>query len=323
MNDKPTYAELERRLIETTAACAAMRALLSKLRRLVSSYEELHDLRIIEVIGGVLKGQEEATRKSVEMPSMHSGKSQCDEQVGTSEIGDADKSEDLSRAPHREGASQMEKEKGVEQEKPIQGIGSSKGSCSSGFRETKEAVKLSGLRTKEEPTRTSRELLTSALRDLGVLKMPWTQAQEAIADLIEKALQPTAGAELLAEQDALKAELKEAIEDRDDAQTQFENERNQRQKEVGAQEYRGNTVSYIYDKCANYGRQFDNMRARLQSERELADRLGEALNTAHRQWRGYAESDRTDEDLQNATHAEARMYQHGEIALSEWREARK
>lgn len=143
----------------------------------------------------------------------------------------------------------------------------------------------------------------------------------------QAALQSTAGAELLAERDVLKAELKEAIEDRDDAQTQFENERNQRQKEVGAQEYRGNTVSYIYDKCANYGRQFDNMRAQLTSERELADRLGEALEY-------YGDMTRLEvpegwdypgmgggPDLDQMV--EADIGETARTALSEWREARK
>jgi len=39
-----------------------------------------------------------------------------------------------------------------------------------------------------------------------------------------------------------------------------ERERSERQKEIGMQEYRGNTVSYIYDKERNYGAHFDRMR---------------------------------------------------------------
>ena len=42
-------------------------------------------------------------------------------------------------------------------------------------------------------------------------------------------------------------------------------EARERQKETGMQEYRGNTVSYIYDKCANYAKQFQ------EKERELAE----------------------------------------------------
>lgn len=40
-------------------------------------------------------------------------------------------------------------------------------------------------------------------------------------------------------------------------------EREQRQKEIGAQEFRGNTVSYIYDKEKSYGAHFDRMRGEI------------------------------------------------------------
>jgi hypothetical protein len=48
---------------------------------------------------------------------------------------------------------------------------------------------------------------------------------------------------------------------------------------IGMQVYRGNTISYIYDKCANYGKQFDSMQKELgvlKSENEV---LRSQLNT--------------------------------------------
>jgi hypothetical protein len=41
--------------------------------------------------------------------------------------------------------------------------------------------------------------------------------------------------------------------DSDDCAAMLERERNQRQLDVGSQEYRGNTVSYMYDKAKCYG----------------------------------------------------------------------
>lgn len=52
---------------------------------------------------------------------------------------------------------------------------------------------------------------------------------------------------------ALQKQLEEARAECDDAQGQAERERAQRQLAVGAQEYRGNTVSYMYDKAKCYG----------------------------------------------------------------------
>jgi hypothetical protein len=49
-------------------------------------------------------------------------------------------------------------------------------------------------------------------------------------------------------------------------------ERARRQKDVGSQEYRGNTVSYIYDKEQAYGKKFDEMNAELAILREAVKR---------------------------------------------------
>lgn len=59
--------------------------------------------------------------------------------------------------------------------------------------------------------------------------------------------------ELLARLDHATAELAEVREDRNYWERQASHERAQRQLEVGAQEYRGNTVSYMYDKAKCYG----------------------------------------------------------------------
>jgi hypothetical protein len=44
--------------------------------------------------------------------------------------------------------------------------------------------------------------------------------------------------------------------------------------DIGAQTYRGNTISYIYDKCRNYGEQFDCLNAEVQ---RLSDELHAVL----------------------------------------------
>lgn len=57
----------------------------------------------------------------------------------------------------------------------------------------------------------------------------------------------------------LRQELRAAKEDAAYWEKAHERERAERQKEIGMQEYRGNTISYIYDKCKNYGAHFDRM----------------------------------------------------------------
>lgn len=57
----------------------------------------------------------------------------------------------------------------------------------------------------------------------------------------------------------LRQELRAAKEDATYWEQAHERERAERQKEIGMQEYRGNTISYIYDKCKNYGAHFDRM----------------------------------------------------------------
>lgn len=39
----------------------------------------------------------------------------------------------------------------------------------------------------------------------------------------------------------------------------------QKSKEIGKSEHRGNTVDYIYDKCENYGKQFDYIKAEAEA----------------------------------------------------------
>lgn len=68
---------------------------------------------------------------------------------------------------------------------------------------------------------------------------------------------------LLSTVSGLRKQLADVTAERDDWQNQYEHERSERQKEIGMQEYRGNTISYIYDKCRNYGKQFDEQRERL------------------------------------------------------------
>lgn len=51
----------------------------------------------------------------------------------------------------------------------------------------------------------------------------------------------------------LETELNQALESAAFWEAECERERAQRQREVGAQEYRGNTVSYMYDKAKCYG----------------------------------------------------------------------
>lgn len=65
------------------------------------------------------------------------------------------------------------------------------------------------------------------------------------------------------ENTALRTQLKAAMETAaywEGAQTR---ERSERQKEIGMQEYRGNTISYIYDKERAYGKKFDELRTQL------------------------------------------------------------
>jgi len=61
----------------------------------------------------------------------------------------------------------------------------------------------------------------------------------------------------------LREEVAKLKESRDYWEGQSELERAQRQKEIGMQEYRGNTISYIYDKERNYGAHFDRMRGEI------------------------------------------------------------
>lgn len=68
-------------------------------------------------------------------------------------------------------------------------------------------------------------------------------------------------------------ELESLREELEDAKSQAQRERDERQKEIGAQEFRGNTISYIYDKCKGYGKKFDEQRNELAELREENDRL--------------------------------------------------
>lgn len=69
----------------------------------------------------------------------------------------------------------------------------------------------------------------------------------------------------------LRQELREARESAAFWEKAHERERAERQKEIGMQEYRGNTISYIYDKCKNYGAHFDRMRKEIEDlKAELA-----------------------------------------------------
>jgi len=61
----------------------------------------------------------------------------------------------------------------------------------------------------------------------------------------------------------LREEVAKLTESRDYWERESEREREQRQKEIGMQEYRGNTISYIYDKERNYGAHFDRMRGEI------------------------------------------------------------
>lgn len=58
-------------------------------------------------------------------------------------------------------------------------------------------------------------------------------------------------------------ELEEQLAEAKDAADYWEGRDAERQKSIGMQEYRGNTISYIYDKEKNYGMQFDDLRAQL------------------------------------------------------------
>lgn len=75
---------------------------------------------------------------------------------------------------------------------------------------------------------------------------------------------------------ALRKELRAAKESAAYWEKDSEHERAQRQKEIGMQEYRGNTVSYIYDKERNYGAHFDRMRGEIEIQKNL---LIEVLKT--------------------------------------------
>lgn len=61
-------------------------------------------------------------------------------------------------------------------------------------------------------------------------------------------------------------------------------------KEIGRSEHRGNTVDYIYDKCANYGRQFDELNAELDRLKGELERLQSIMpkvpleNLARQNW---------------------------------------
>lgn len=51
----------------------------------------------------------------------------------------------------------------------------------------------------------------------------------------------------------------------------------QKSDEIGRYEHRGNTVDYIYDKCATYGRIFDEQRVKIESLEDEVKRLEKQL----------------------------------------------
>ena len=59
----------------------------------------------------------------------------------------------------------------------------------------------------------------------------------------------------------------------------------------------------------------DKAREQLEAMREAIKEAHEALKTAQRQWRHYAEF-RDDDNLETATHHEGRLYRTGQAALA-------
>lgn len=75
----------------------------------------------------------------------------------------------------------------------------------------------------------------------------------------------------------LREEKRAAVESAAYWEREHDRERKQRQLEVGAQEYRGNTVSYIYDKERNYGAHFDRMNREIATLVKAGNALAEYL----------------------------------------------
>jgi len=263
--------QLETGLAESEAACAAMRALLTSISHVISSDEIMHCLRSGETINRVFKGQAEADGKGFKMSGMQSGASKGVEQDGTPETRDADCPESISGKTHRKGKGTLAEKKGVESKESDQRSSASETSERDCCRENQKAGKLPRLRSETETSWSSRGLFTSALRDLGVREMSWTEAQKTIAGLISATLTPKAVAYMLAELERLRHQMKKPRVCDTDEIRRLEVER-------------------------------DNLSARLSAERTLADQLAYAL--ARFCAKEYLQSEPVTDVM--AAHAEAR-----------------
>lgn len=70
------------------------------------------------------------------------------------------------------------------------------------------------------------------------------------------------------------AELERLLDENKSLQFNLE----QKSKEIGRSEHRGNTVDYIYDKCSTYGRQFDELNKENTELKQRLEKQEQALD---------------------------------------------